>query len=81
MAGNELVLDFNIVVKGTTTVGAHINTYDSRGDTATAIVITVCNQGDTVQVINENQSTERYGSFNGINASAFSGTLLSLLSN
>ena len=78
-APDGIRLAFNIVVRGTNTAGAHTDTTNLPGTTVTATVITVCNQGDAVQVIVMNQNTIRWGTFEGMKVSAFSGTLLSAL--
>ena len=72
-------MDFAIVVGGSITAGAHAQSIDSAGDSATVIVITVCIQSQTVQVQAVNEEARRWGKYEDINVSAFSGTLLAQL--
>ena len=71
-------LEIEIVVGGTQTTGVYIGS-NSGGSTGTATVITQCNQGASVQVKALNSGAQRWGTFDGILVSAFSGTILALL--
>ena len=69
-------MDFAIVVGGLASAGVHSGSYDGSGTTATAMAITVCLKSQTVNVQAVNRGAERYGVYEGINVSAFSGILL-----
>ena len=71
-------MEFHIVVGGTSTAGLHSNTDSGHGVTS-ATTVTECSQGETVQVRAVNSGATRWGSYEGINVSVFSGTLLGLL--
>ena len=77
LASTSTPLEFHIVVRDTNTAGIHVSTVDISGTTVTATVITVCNLGDTVQVKVVKDSARRWGTYEGIKVSSFSGTLLS----
>ena len=71
-------MEVEIVVGGTSTAGLHTGD-NGGGSTPTATVITQCNQGASVQVKAVQTGTQRWGTYNNIWTSVFSGTLLALL--
>ena len=71
-------MEIEIMVGGTATAGVY-NGDNSHGVTSTATVITQCNQGASVQVKALNSGARRWGTYDEIAVSAFSGTLLALL--
>ena len=71
--------ELHIVVGGTNTAGFHTDSGDGSGTTPTALVITQCDQGETVQVKAAQEGVSRRGRYNSIWVSVFSGTLLALL--
>ena len=72
-------MEFHIVVGWSSTAGVHSDSKDGAGTTPTVTIITECTQGETVQVKALNYGATRWGNFEGINVSVFSGTILALL--